>query len=251
VIRGASGSGAADAALLAWGDFLFRWRSYLPLALVPLVVAAVARFQHPIRTHLGDLAWEALCVLVALAGVAIRVVVVGFAAPGTSGRNTRHQKARALNTTGAYSVVRHPLYVGNTVIVLGLALFPHTWLAPPAVAVLALAYYACIGRREEAFLRERFGQAFETWAARVPAIVPSPARWIRPDRPFDWRLVLRREFYAAALVLVVPMLLDVVEDFHEEGVLRLDPVWTAAAALGAGLFVGLRSAKKRARPFPG
>lgn len=236
----------ADSVLLGWGDFLFRWRSYLPLLLVPLVVAAVERFQHPIRSHIGDLAWEALCVAVALAGVAMRAVTVGFAAPGTSGRNTRQQKARTLNTTGPYSIVRHPLYVANAVIVLGLALFPHTWLAPPAVAVLTLAYYACIARREEAFLHERFGAEFDAWAARVPAVVPAPRRWRRPDRRFDWRVVARREFYALGLVLVVPLLLDVVEDRHETGGLQLDPVWTAVAGVGAGLFGALRLAKKRA-----
>src|SRR6185503_9760526 len=131
------------------GDFLFRWRSYLPLVLLPVVALAVTWSQFPLRTRFGDLAWELGSVAVALCGLAVRVVAVGFAAPGTSGRNTREQKARSLNTTGLYSVVRHPLYVGNGIIAVGLALFPHSWFAPPAVGLLTIAYYACIALREE------------------------------------------------------------------------------------------------------
>ena len=227
------------------GDFLFRRRSYLPLALLPLIVVAVTWFQHPMRTRLGDLLWEIVCVLVALSGLAIRVVTVGFAAPGTSGRNTREQKARSLNTTGAYSLVRHPLYLANGVIALGLALFPHTWMAPPVVALLTFAYYACIVQREETFLRERFGRAFETWAARVPALVPSRRTWVPPDRAFDWRVVLSREFYALSLILVLPLGLDLVEDLLETGEVDVDALWSVVAIVGLALFVGLRFVKKR------
>lgn len=45
------------------------------------------------------------------------------------------------------AVVR--LYLANGIIIVGLALFTHTWVAPPVVMVLTAGYYACIvqGRR--------------------------------------------------------------------------------------------------------
>ncbi|MGC9453013.1 MAG: methyltransferase family protein, partial [Oceanipulchritudo sp.] len=46
---------------------------------------------------------------------------------GTSGRNTKQQVAYSLNTTGFYSVVRNPLYLGNFFMYLGIALFTHHW----------------------------------------------------------------------------------------------------------------------------
>ncbi len=52
-------------------------------------------------------------------GLALRVIVVGHAPYGTSGRNTREQVADTLNTTGMYSIVRHPLYLANYLIILG------------------------------------------------------------------------------------------------------------------------------------
>lgn len=229
------------------GDFCFRWRSYLPLSLAPLVLVAIARFQYPFGTHAADLAWEAGCVALALAGLALRVWTVGVAAPGTSGRNTRAQKAATLNTTGPYSMVRHPLYLANGVIVVGLALFTHAWVAPAVVAALAIGYYGLIAEREEQYLRERFGQAFEAWAARVPAVVPAPSGYEPAARAFDWRVAVRREFYGLTVILVTPCLLDVVEDLHESGAFTLDPVWTVAAGLGAAAFLAIRFLKKHTR----
>lgn len=227
-----------------WGEFFFRWRSYLPLLLLPVVPLVIARFRYPFGSHAADLAWEVACVALALGGVALRAWTVGVAAPGTSGRNTRHQKARSLNTTGSYSLVRHPLYLANSVIVLGLALFPHAWLVP-TVAVLAAGYYACIAHREEQFLRARFGPEFEAWAARVPAMVPAFSGWVPPARPFDWRAAVRREFYGLTVVLVTPLGLDIVEDYLETGTFDLDPLWTVTAVVGAVLFLVIRALKKR------
>lgn len=251
---GALTSGPDDAAkvsprgralALRIGTFCFRWRSYLPLALLPLVAVAIARSQHQFGTRRADLAWEFGCVFVALGGLAIRVWTVGVAAPGTSGRNTRAQKAARLNTTGPYSVVRHPLYLANGVIALGLALFPHAWIAPAIVAPLTLGYYALIVRHEEDYLRQRFGREFEAWAATVPAVVPAPGGYLPADRPFNWRVALRREFYALTIILVAPFLLDLAENLNETGRLSIDPVWTVTAALGGALFLILRFLKKR------
>src|SRR5262245_2099490 len=87
------------------GDMLFRYRSWMPLLLLPLFVGPLTQARYPLDSHALDLAWEASCFLLAMGGFAIRVVTVGSAPRGTSGRNTRAQKARSLNTTGAYSVV--------------------------------------------------------------------------------------------------------------------------------------------------
>ena len=235
--------------VLAAGDFLFRHRSYLPLTLIPAVVAAIAVSSYHWASDPEDLLWELAAFAVACVGLALRIWTVGVAARGTSGRNTRGQKAASLNTTGPYSLARHPLYLANGIIALGFALSPHAWLVPPFVVAATLVYYAIIARREEAFLRERFGADFAAWAARTPAWLPA-WRWRRgytpPARAFDWRIPVLREFYAVALVLIAPVVIDAVEGWLEgEPLTDVDLVWMVAAALGASLWITLRFVKKR------
>lgn len=233
--------------VLSVGDALFRWRSYLPLGLLPLVGLAILRATFPFGTEAADLVWEVGCVSLSLAGMALRIWTVGVAAHGTSGRNTREQKAESLNTTGPYSLIRHPLYLANGIIVMGLALFPHTWLLPPAVAALTLVYYTLIAWREEAFLRARFGKSWDEWAERVPRLWPAFGHFVPAARRWRWREALRREYHGLTLVLALPLVIDVAEDFHETGAFDLDLAWTVIAGIGVVVYVTVRLLAKRTR----
>src|SRR5262245_26050620 len=96
------------------GIWLFRWRSYLPLALIPFAVWALSLNKTYFAGSKSlDSLYEIACLCISLIGLGIRFVVHGYALEGTSGRNTREQIADNLNTTGLYSLVRHPLYLGN------------------------------------------------------------------------------------------------------------------------------------------
>ena len=95
------------------GDRLFRWRSYFPLVLVPVLVAGVLVNRPPFATMSSERAWEVFSVLVALSGLAIRAWAVGTAPAGTSERSTVSPRASQLRTSGLYSMVRHPLYLAN------------------------------------------------------------------------------------------------------------------------------------------
>jgi protein-S-isoprenylcysteine O-methyltransferase Ste14 len=229
------------------GDVLFRWRSWLPLLLLPLFLASFSGLTYPLGSHRLDLVWEISCFTMAMVGVAIRVYTVGTAPRGTSGRNTRAQKASVLNTSGPYSVVRHPLYLANYFIALGLSLFTRTWFLPIIVSLAAIVYYERIAAREEAFLESRFGEAFRQWAARVPAAWPRPSAWEPPALPFSWERALGREFYAISEIAVAFFVLDVLEDWTVHGRLALDPVWTLVAVAGGAFFIAMRVRKKLGR----
>src|SRR5216117_3927460 len=105
------------------GSWLFRYRSFLPLCAVPILLGALQSFSYLGHSHCKTELWGFGCFLVSLAGLLLRFVTVGYAAKRTSGRNTRAQVAATLNTTGIYSLVRHPLYLGNYLGMLGFALF--------------------------------------------------------------------------------------------------------------------------------
>ena len=137
----------------AAGNWLFRRRGYLPLLLFPLLLlAASGDTAQAGGSGLGAV-WEAFCVAVALGGLALRIATVGFVPKDTSQRNTGRPQAETLNTTGLYSVVRHPLYVGNYLMWLGVALFTRAWWAPVIVSLVFWLYYERIMFAEEEFLR--------------------------------------------------------------------------------------------------
>src|SRR5512136_242827 len=132
------------------GGFLFRWRSYLPLALLPFFALSLRDARYPFGSHGWDQIWELGCLALSLIGLLLRVYTIGTAPVGTSERSTVNPRASALNTAGIYSVVRHPLYIGNTIVALGLSLVPGTWYLPVIVLLASLLYHERIAAREEA-----------------------------------------------------------------------------------------------------
>ena len=75
-----------------------------------------------------------------------------------------------LITSGPYAYVRHPVYLGMDLAALGGILIYQTWtLVFLFLCALALVFRA---RREEAALSNRFGEAWEIYARRVPAWTP-------------------------------------------------------------------------------
>ena len=85
------------------------------------------------------------------------------------------QKNGALATTGPYAYVRHPQYVGFVLVLLGFLVQWPTILTLLMFPVLVFMY-ARLARREESEVRAAFGEAYDRYAAEVPAFVP---RWRR------------------------------------------------------------------------
>jgi protein-S-isoprenylcysteine O-methyltransferase Ste14 len=234
------------------GAFLFRWRSFLPFILIPpaLLAATQAGYFERWFGEQAEAIWDFACLGISFAGLAIRIATVGFVPGRTSGRNTREQRADVLNTTGLYSVVRNPLYLGNLVIFAGYVLTVKVWwLGFLALLVFSL-YYERIIYTEEAFLRRRFGAVYEKWAARTPAIIPNFGLWRPPSLDFSLRTAVRREYVTAYAVVAIMTLLETAEEFLGEretlqSWLRDEPFWLWFFAGGTALFFAVRLVKKR------
>lgn len=84
-----------------------------------------------------------------------------------------HRAAGRLVTHGPFAWSRNPIYLGNTILLIGLAfLLGNGWFLPAAV-LAAYATQELAIRREEQHLAARFGSQWQAYAARVP-------RWLRP-----------------------------------------------------------------------
>jgi protein-S-isoprenylcysteine O-methyltransferase Ste14 len=231
----------------ATGNWLFRRRGYLPLLLFPLLLVAARGSSYPSGDHAVDAAWEGVCLLLALIGLALRVGTVGFVPRDTSGRNSGAQQAGSLNTSGFYSIVRHPLYLGNYLMWLGVALFPRSWWAPVIVSLVFWLYYERIMFAEEEFLRRKFGPLYTSWAATTPAFVPRPTLWRHPGARFCLLTVLRREHSSLLALMASLTALEVTSDYADTGRLIVDPVWGTALAVSLVLCLAVRTVKHRTR----
>ena len=227
----------------AAGTWLFRWRSYLPLITFALILAALGQFNYPFGSHGLDQLWELTCLGISLGGLLIRVLTVGCTPRGTSGRNTRRQVAESLNTDGLYSVVRNPLYLGNFLVGAGPVLVLRVGWAPVIYALLFMLYYERIIFAEEMFLREKFGAAYLTWAARTPAFLPRLANWRPSQLPFRWRQVLRREHQTLFLIICVFYLVEMAGEWHLGHPLFKDGMWNGLALAGLVVFAAIRWAR--------
>lgn len=227
---------------VASGQWLFQRRGWLPIAGVALLLTQVGPIAE--AGHTVPLAWPLLCFGISLLGLAMRAYIVGCAAPGTSGRNRGGQVAASLNTTGAYSLVRHPLYVANAIIWMGPLIYPRRpWPALVLMLVFWL-YYERIMLAEEEFLRGKYGQTFLDWAARTPAFLPSFRNWTPSRIPFNHWVVLRREYSGLLLVVLIFAALDSLEwwvSYHEW---RIDPFWAWSLGIGTVIAAVLRGLRR-------
>lgn len=155
------------------------------------VVAVLARY----RVALGGAL--ALVTLVAARPTATSVTIGAFvAALGAAVRvwAAGHvEKSREVTSSGPYRIVRHPLYLGSSVIGLGVAVAAGSWwLGALILGYLGSTLTAAI-LAEERHLREKFGAAYDRYAARQAP--PS-------GRAFSWARAWRnREHHALAGLL--------------------------------------------------
>jgi protein-S-isoprenylcysteine O-methyltransferase Ste14 len=78
----------------------------------------------------------------------------------------------ALVEAGPYRLVRHPIYTGLLLLFLGNAMLVGDWRGLVAVAIVFASFWRKL-RLEEAWLTERFGEAYRDYRARTGALLPT------------------------------------------------------------------------------
>ena len=105
------------------------------------------------------------------------------------------EKGREVTSSGPYSFTRHPLYLGSTVMGIGLAIASGSAAVGAIVVVyLAVTLTAAI-RTEEAHLTAKFGDAYPEYRAGRGAV----------PRPFSLSRAIRNREYRAVIGLAVAL----------------------------------------------
>lgn len=190
------------------GIWLFKYRGSLPILL--LLIGAILYLRTKIYPETFflentsyEIDYEFFCLLISLFGFGIRVYTVGHTPQNTSGRNTQEQVAETLNTTGMYSIVRHPLYLGNFFMWIGPALLSGNFWFLIAFCLFYWVYYERIMFAEEQFLKRKFGLLYANWSKNVPAFIPRFKNFIKPDLDFSWKKVLKKEKNGLAATFLI------------------------------------------------
>ena len=137
---------------------LARWRVFLGFVFAAIVVW----FATPSLQSL------LIGAVIAIAGESIRVWAAGHL-----------EKSKEVTQSGPYRYTRHPLYLGSSLIGIGMALAANNVMVFVIVIVyLALTLTAAM-RSEEAHLREKFGDAYDAYAQKRAAPMIRQFSWAR------------------------------------------------------------------------
>ncbi len=229
------------------GNWLFTFRSYLPLFIIGLLLVALLEFRYPFGSHKLDQLIELFCLFISFFGLTIRIFTIGYVPKGTSGRNTKRQVADVLNTTGIYSIVRHPLYLGNFFIIIGISLMIRVWWYVIMVMLIFWIYYERIMFAEEEFLRNKFGEEFLEWARKTPAFLPKFRNWKPQILPFSVRKILKSEYASFFGIIVSFTCIEIIGDIFVLGKFYFDSMWLVIFTTSSVIYLILRILAKKTR----
>ena len=203
------------------GNFLFKYRGQFPVLL--FLFQFHLYFCHLKLIYIFSL-FIMLAVSITIIGLIIRFYTIGTTPKGTSGRNTNKQIADYLNSTGVYSIVRNPLYLGNYFIWLGIAFFTYNLYFIIVLTLLFWLYYERIIFAEERFLEKKFGSKYLNWSSETPVFIPSFKKFKKSSLPFSFKSVLRREYAGILAVVVGFSFIEIVRTYFLTNSFNMSPV---------------------------
>jgi protein-S-isoprenylcysteine O-methyltransferase Ste14 len=147
------------AGLLGWFDRI-RFNEILRQVIGLLLVAVCAYFARP------DTGTVSIGLALAVVGQVFRIYAAGYIF-----------KNKQLASTGPYALVRHPLYLGNFIILIGFTIASANLYVAAGVAVFFLVWYPAAIVYEDSKLENIFGDEWREWSKNIRAITPGRARW--------------------------------------------------------------------------
>lgn len=161
-------------------DRLSRWGVGPRIALAALTYAALAGATTRRWPDACRILFVPYSVFVSLGSL---VLVIGVAMLVFAARSaTKAYNHDQLVLSGVFALVRHPIYSAWIVLILpGLALFSRSWPQMLTPLVACTVFKLSI-RREDEYLRQRFGDVYLDYRARVSELIPIPRLWRRTPK---------------------------------------------------------------------
>ncbi len=174
------------------GNLFFKIRSFTP---IPFILALLY-FSAPTGYTV------AIGIPIMAIGECLRIWAVGYAGASTRARSLG--TARDLVTTGPYSYVRNPLYLGNFLLSLGVCLVANVYWLTVVLFVGYFVQYLPIIAVEETYLSESCGSVYQAYKARVPRFVPRFRAYPEASsHDFSWTRAVKSERRTLTAILCV------------------------------------------------
>ncbi len=198
------------------GAFFFRFRGQLPFVFVAVLLPLAFGFQMEFFPREFSILMKASSTCFISIGLLLRVIVVGFKAPHTSGRNRHEQVAQTLNTTGPYSITQHPLYLGSFLIWIGVSIPMNNLIFFLGTILFSMGFFTMLIRVESNFLSEKFGDLYAEWSKRTPVFYVNPFSFIPAKNSFDGIRVLATEYPTWISIVAGLLLTDLLRYFFTQ-----------------------------------
>ena len=150
------------------GEHAFSDMGQLIFLIIFLIVWIADSFVFKYSTFLTQYVSNYIRVPIALIILIMSGLLAGF------GLNTVFKEVREepqVITTGVFSIVRHPIYLGSILLYLGFILLSLSLLSV-LIWFIVIIFYYMISRHEEKLLTQRFGSVYEEYKKRVPMLFP-------------------------------------------------------------------------------
>jgi len=99
------------------------------------------------------------------------------------------EKSREVTRSGPYRWTRHPLYVGSSIMALGIAIAARSGVAAALAAIYMTATLTAAIRTEEAFLSQAFGETYDRYRESRAEPMPRGFSLARAMRNREYRAV--------------------------------------------------------------
>lgn len=178
-----------------------------------------------------------------LAGLFIRLWANGYAI-----------KMEKLTTSGPYAFVRHPLYLGTILLVIGFTIMLKIYYVGALFIIFGVFVYRRTIKKEEAMLEDKFKNVYLDYKKSVPAIIPTVFPYKKGEKwGFSFkRLIKNHEYKLLIWMIILVIVFHLKYEFvieHENLDLRIWLFIISAFLLGMADVAGefIKSAIKKRR----
>jgi protein-S-isoprenylcysteine O-methyltransferase Ste14 len=182
-------------------QILFKYRSYTP---IPFLVVMILIARPTVVSFI-------LGIVLVILGELTRLWGVSYA--GSETRTTGTVGATYLVTSGPFSHVRNPLYLGNMIMYFGFGIISNSLVLASIGLLYFLFQYSLIVSLEEESLFKKFLDEYVEYYSEVPRFIPRIKKYkseASHQIEIDWKKGIKSEKRTLQAIFLVIILLGII-----------------------------------------